>query len=90
MGLICLLGGLFPILLILAALWIIDWVAKKNTRIKNLDNQDDGKIVIDHWVMRFRIAQMVQVLSQSCYYCMAGPATKIRCGFLRPVYPRMF
>ena len=32
MGLICLLGGLFPILLILAALWVIDWVAKKNNQ----------------------------------------------------------
>ena len=30
MGLVCLLGGLSPILLILAALWVIDWVAKKN------------------------------------------------------------
>jgi hypothetical protein len=30
MGLICLLGGIAPIVLILTALWIIDWVAKKN------------------------------------------------------------
>jgi hypothetical protein len=30
MGLICLLGGISPVALILAALWIIDWVAKKN------------------------------------------------------------
>ncbi len=32
MGLVCLLGGLSPILLILAALWVIDWVAKKNNQ----------------------------------------------------------
>ncbi len=32
MGLVCILDGLFPILLILAALWIIDWVAKKNSQ----------------------------------------------------------
>ena len=31
MGLICLIGALVPILLILAALWIIDWVGKLNT-----------------------------------------------------------
>ncbi len=30
MGMICLIGGLSPILLILAALWVIDWVGKKN------------------------------------------------------------
>jgi hypothetical protein len=34
MGLICLLGGTAPIVLILGALWIIDWVVKKN----NTDN----------------------------------------------------
>ena len=30
LGLICLLGSLAPIVLILVALWIIDWVGKKN------------------------------------------------------------
>ncbi len=30
LGLICLLGGLSPVVLILAALWVIDWVAKNN------------------------------------------------------------
>lgn len=30
MGLFCLLVGLSPIILILGALWVIDWVAKKN------------------------------------------------------------
>jgi hypothetical protein len=34
MGLICLLGGIAPIVLILGALWIIDWVAKKNNTDK--------------------------------------------------------
>jgi hypothetical protein len=32
MGLICLLGGIAPVVLILAALWIIDWIAKRNNR----------------------------------------------------------
>ena len=32
MGLICLMGGLVPIILILAALWIIDWVGKLNNK----------------------------------------------------------
>jgi hypothetical protein len=31
MGLICLIGALMPIVLILAALWIIDWVGKLNS-----------------------------------------------------------
>jgi hypothetical protein len=31
MGLICLIGALVPIVLILAALWIIDWVGKLNS-----------------------------------------------------------
>jgi hypothetical protein len=34
MGLICLLGGIAPIVLILVALWTIDWVAKKNNSDK--------------------------------------------------------
>jgi TM2 domain-containing membrane protein YozV len=32
MGLICLLGGIAPIVLILTALWIIDWVGKQNNQ----------------------------------------------------------
>jgi len=31
-GLICIAGGLFPILLILIALWLIDWVVKRANR----------------------------------------------------------
>jgi hypothetical protein len=30
MGLLCLVGGLAPVILILVALWLIDWVVKKN------------------------------------------------------------
>jgi hypothetical protein len=30
MGLICLVGALLPVVLILVALWAIDWVAKRN------------------------------------------------------------
>jgi hypothetical protein len=30
MGMICLVGGIAPIALIMAALWIIDWITKKN------------------------------------------------------------
>jgi hypothetical protein len=30
MGLICLMAGLSPIILILGALWVIDWIAKQN------------------------------------------------------------
>ena len=32
MGLLCLLAGLSPVGLILAALWLIDWVARRNSR----------------------------------------------------------
>lgn len=32
MGLVCMLGGLLPIVLILAALWVIDWVGKINSQ----------------------------------------------------------
>jgi hypothetical protein len=32
MGLICLFTGLAPIILILGALWIIDWIAKQNDK----------------------------------------------------------
>ena len=31
-GLLCIAGGLFPILLILLALWLIDWVVKRANR----------------------------------------------------------
>ena len=34
MGFICLLGSIAPIVLILAALWTIDWVVKKNNTDK--------------------------------------------------------
>ena len=30
MGLLCLLAGLIPLVLILLTLWLIDWVAKSN------------------------------------------------------------
>lgn len=30
MGLLCLLAGLIPLILILLTLWLIDWVAKSN------------------------------------------------------------
>jgi hypothetical protein len=32
MGLICILAGLAPILLILVALWIIDWIVRVNNK----------------------------------------------------------
>jgi hypothetical protein len=32
MGLICILAGLAPILLILGALWIIDWIVRANNK----------------------------------------------------------
>lgn len=32
MGLVCLLAGLSPVVLILGALWLIDWVARRNNR----------------------------------------------------------
>jgi TM2 domain-containing membrane protein YozV len=32
MGFICLLAGLIPIILIIFALWIIEWVAHRNNR----------------------------------------------------------
>jgi TM2 domain-containing membrane protein YozV len=32
MGLICILAGLTPILLILVALWIIDWIVRANNK----------------------------------------------------------
>jgi hypothetical protein len=32
MGLICILAGLVPILLILVALWIIDWIVRVNNK----------------------------------------------------------
>jgi hypothetical protein len=30
MGVICLLAGLSPVILIFVALWVIDWIAKRN------------------------------------------------------------
>ena len=30
MGLICLVAGIIPIILILLALWIIDWIVRRN------------------------------------------------------------
>jgi len=32
MGFICLLAGLIPIILVIFALWIIEWVAHRNNR----------------------------------------------------------
>lgn len=32
MGLVCILGGIAPVVLIIAALWLIDWVAKRNNK----------------------------------------------------------
>jgi hypothetical protein len=33
MGLLCLLGGLSPVVLIILALWLIDWLAKRNNNL---------------------------------------------------------
>jgi hypothetical protein len=33
MGLLCLLGGLSPVVLIALALWLIDWLAKRNNSL---------------------------------------------------------
>jgi hypothetical protein len=33
MGLLCLFGGLSPVVLIILALWLIDWLAKRNNTL---------------------------------------------------------